>query len=98
MVWKRWRARHFIVSEVHGQEGQKVHIYSLISEKGGAGKSTLTRQLAVLAGETEPSILIERDPQRTTRNSWTRPIDIAPAPQRPCLIMFAGTALANAAG
>ena len=85
------------MSEVYGQEGQKVHIYSLISQKGGAGKSTLARQLAVLAGETEPSILIDRDPQRTTTKWWTRRRELAPAPERPDLIELDGTTLTAAA-
>jgi len=47
-------------------QGVKVEIFSLISQKGGAGKSTLARQLAVLAGEAGVSILIDRDPQGTS--------------------------------
>ena len=60
-----------------------MQIYSLISQKGGAGKSTLTRQLAVLAGEAEPSLIIDRDPQRTTTKWWVRRREIDPAPERP---------------
>ena len=32
-----------------------MHIFALISQKGGAGKSTLARQLAALAGEEDAS-------------------------------------------
>lgn len=75
-----------------------MHIYSLISQKGGAGKSTLARQLAVLAGEAEPSLLIDRDPQRTTTKWWTRRRELAPAPDRPELVDLDGTNLTEAMG
>ena len=74
-----------------------MQIYSLISQKGGAGKSTLARQLAVLAGETEPSLIIDRDPQRTTTKWWTRREQIEPAFERPELIDLGGTTLTDAA-
>ena len=64
-----------------------MHIFSLISQKGGAGKSTLARQLAVLAGETETaSILIDRDPQETSTKWWQRRQALQPAPERPDLL------------
>lgn len=74
-----------------------MQIYSLISQKGGAGKSTLARQLAVLAGETEHSLIIDRDPQRTTTKWWTRRSEINPALERPDLIELDGTSLTEAA-
>lgn len=74
-----------------------MNIYSLISQKGGAGKSTLARQLAVLAGETETSLIIDRDPQRTTTKWWTRRSEIEPAPDRPELVDLDGTTLTEAA-
>ena len=74
-----------------------MQIYSLISQKGGAGKSTLARQLAVLAGETEPSLIIDRDPQRTTTKWWTRREQINPAFERPELVDLNGTTLTDAA-
>lgn len=74
-----------------------MQIYSLISQKGGAGKSTLARQLAVLAGETEPSFLIDRDPQRTTTKWWMRRSEIDPSPERPELVDLDGASLTEAA-
>lgn len=74
-----------------------MQIYSLISQKGGAGKSTLARQLAVLAGEAEPSLIIDRDPQRTTTKWWVRRREIDPAPERPDLVDLDGASLTEAA-
>lgn len=73
-----------------------MNIYSLISQKGGAGKSTLVRQLAVLAGETETSLIIDRDPQCTTTKWWTRRSEIEPAPDRPELVDLDGATLTDA--
>jgi len=73
-----------------------VQVYSLISQKGGAGKSTLARQLAVLAGEDEPSLLIDRDPQHTTTKWWIRRSEIAPSPARPELLDLDGGSLTDA--
>lgn len=73
-----------------------MQIYSLISQKGGTGKSTLARQLAVLAGEAEPSLLIDRDPQRTTTKWWARRRDLASVSERPDLIDLDGTTLTAA--
>ncbi len=73
-----------------------MQIYSLISQKGGAGKSTLARQLAVLAGESGPSLIIDRDPQRTTTKWWTRRSEIDPAPECPELIDLGGASLTDA--
>ena len=60
-----------------------MQIFALISQKGGAGKSTLARQLAVLAGEEGASILIDRDPQETTTKWWQRRQDLQPMPAHP---------------
>ena len=73
-----------------------MQIYSLVSQKGGAGKSTLARQLAVLVAETEPSFIIDRDPQRTTTKWWTRRDQIEPSLERPELIDLDGTTLTEA--
>jgi chromosome partitioning protein len=74
-----------------------VQIFALISQKGGAGKSTLARQLAVLAGEEDASILIDRDPQETTTKWWQRRQSLHPAPGRPDLLDLNGTTLTGAA-
>jgi chromosome partitioning protein len=74
-----------------------VQIFALISQKGGAGKSTLARQLAVLAGEENASILIDRDPQETTTKWWQRRQGLQPPPSRPDLLDLNGTDLATAA-
>lgn len=73
-----------------------MQIYSLVSQKGGAGKSTLARQLAVLVAEAEPSFIIDRDPQRTTTKWWTRRDQIEPSLERPELIDLGGTSLTEA--
>lgn len=74
-----------------------MQIYSLVSQKGGAGKSTLTRQLAVLAGVSGSSLIIDRDPQRTTTKWWVRRSEIDPAPERPELVDLDGGSLTEAA-
>lgn len=63
-----------------------MQVFSLISQKGGAGKSTLARQLAVLAGEAGPSILIDRDPQETSTKWWQRRQVLRPTPAMPDLL------------
>ena len=73
-----------------------MQIYSLISQKGGAGKSTLARQFAVLVGDAEPSLLIDRDPQRTTTKWWMRRRELVSAPERPDLLDLDGTTLTAA--
>jgi chromosome partitioning protein len=75
-----------------------VHIFSLISQKGGAGKSTLARQLAVLAGEAGTSVLIDRDPQATSTKWWQRRQALQPTPERPDLLDLDGMDLVAAAG
>ena len=72
--------------------------FSLISQKGGAGKSTLARQLAVIAGEEGPSVLIDRDPQATTSKWWTRRQAIEPAYERPDLLNCEGQNLTSVIG
>ena len=61
-----------------------MQIFSLISQKGGAGKSTLARQLAVLAGEAGASVLIDRDPQETSTKWLQRRQALQPAPELAC--------------
>jgi chromosome partitioning protein len=73
-----------------------VQIFALISQKGGAGKSTLARQLAVLAGEDGASILIDRDPQETTKKWWQRRQGLQPIPAHPDLLDLDGTTLTDA--
>lgn len=70
-----------------------MNIYSLISQKGGTGKSTLARQFAVLTG----GYLIDRDPQATTARWWARRREIDPPPERPELIDLNGSTLTAAA-
>lgn len=74
-----------------------MHIFSLISQKGGAGKSTLARQLAVLAGEMGASVLIDRDPQGTSTKWWQRRQALQPVPPLPDLLDLNGTDLTTAA-
>lgn len=73
-----------------------MEIFSLISQKGGAGKSTLARQLAVLAGEAGVSILIDRDPQGTSTKWWQRRQTLQPALERPDLLDLDGADLTAA--
>jgi chromosome partitioning protein len=74
-----------------------VHIFSLVTQKGGAGKSLLARQLSVLAGEDGPSLLIDRDPQRTTTRWWNRRQELDPLTAQPQLVDIEGTSLTKAA-
>lgn len=69
---------------------------ALISQKGGAGKSTLARQLAVIAGEAGPSYLIDRDPQATARKWWERRQDAPEPPAWPELLNLGSTSLTAA--
>ncbi len=73
-----------------------MQIFSLISQKGGAGKSTLARQLAVLAGESGTSVLIDRDPQETSTKWWQRRQALSPTPARPDLLNLDGSNLSAA--
>ena len=70
-----------------------MRIYSMISQKGGTGKSTLARQFAVLTG----GYLIDRDPQATTARWWARRREIDPPPELPELIELDGSTLTAAA-
>lgn len=74
-----------------------MQIYSLVSQKGGAGKSTLARQLAVLVAESQPSFIIDRDPQQTTTKWWKRRDQIVPSCELPELIDLGTTSLTDAA-
>lgn len=73
-----------------------MQVYSFISQKGGAGKSTLARQFAVLAGDKDSTILIDRDPQQTSAKWWNRRQEIAPAPPQPNLIDLQDLSLTTA--
>lgn len=73
-----------------------MQIFPPISQKGGAGKSTSARQLAVLAGEAGASILIDRDPQGTSTKWWQRRQALQPALKRPDLLDLDGTDLTAA--
>jgi chromosome partitioning protein len=84
------------VQKLRISEGYEVQIFSLISQKGGAGKSTLVRQFAVLAGEDAPSLLIDRDSQETTTKWWQRRQALQPVPERPDLLDLDGTDLTTA--
>ena len=70
--------------------------FSLISQKGGAGKSTLVRQLSVLAAEDGPAIIIDRDPQGTSTKWWQRRQEIEPPLVRPDLLTLEGSDLPRA--
>ncbi|MAU43291.1 nucleotide-binding protein [Jiella pacifica] len=70
--------------------------YSLISQKGGAGKSTIIRQLAVLASENGPSVIIDRDPQGTSTKWWQRRQEIDPPLKYPDLLISEGLDLTRA--
>ncbi|MCJ2009176.1 plasmid partitioning-family protein [Methylobacterium sp. J-092] len=69
---------------------------ALISQKGGAGKSTLARQFSVLAGEEGPSWIIDRDPQQTSARWHERRQDGDTPPEQPGLIDLGGTTLTAA--
>jgi chromosome partitioning protein len=71
--------------------------YALISQKGGAGKSTLVRQLSVIVGESEPAVLIDRDPQQTTTKWWNRRQEAGAPSDRPDLLDLSGITLTTAA-
>ena len=60
-----------------------MQIISVMSQKGGAGKSTLTRQLSTAAAEDGPAFIIDRDVQATASKWWDRRQTLTPAPERP---------------
>lgn len=71
--------------------------FAFISIKGGAGKSTLARHFSVFAGETGPSVLIDRDqPQNTTTDWYKRRVRELPDSPEPKLLDLAGGRLADA--
>jgi chromosome partitioning protein len=72
--------------------------FALISQKGGAGKSTLTRSLAVLAGEDGPSYVVDRDPQGSCREWFDRRQAGETAPEQPELLDLGATKPATALG
>lgn len=66
-----------------------MHVIAFISQKGGAGKSTLARQLACLAGqplEYGQAILVDRDPQQTSASWWRRRQEGSAPPKQPELL------------
>jgi chromosome partitioning protein len=71
-----------------------VQIISVMSQKGGAGKSTLTRQLSTAAAEDGPAFIIDRDVQATASKWWDRRQTLTPAPERPELFELATGSLA----
>ena len=71
-------------------------VYTLLSQKGGAGKSTLARQLAVLAGDDGPSYILDRDPQGTCRRWLDRRGEGEDAPERPELLDIGAVSLTQA--
>jgi chromosome partitioning protein len=73
-----------------------MRIYTLLSQKGGAGKSTLARHLAVLAAEDGPSYILDRDPQGTCRRWLDRRGEGEDAPERPELLDIGTTPLTKA--
>ena len=73
--------------------------FSLMSQKGGAGKSTMARQFSVLAAEEGGvSLLIDRDPQATSTKWWGRRQEIEPSPPYPELLNLGTTELTRAVG
>ena len=56
---------------------------ALLSQKGGAGKSTLCRQFSAIAGEAGPTGIVDLDPQKTATKWWDRRQEIDPAPDFP---------------
>lgn len=78
-------------------EGCQVKTIALISQKGGSGKSTLTVNLACLAAEAGPAMLIDRDTaQGTTLKWWKRRQEAEPAPEMPDLLELGTSPLAAA--
>lgn len=75
-------------------------VYAFVSQKGGAGKSTLCRQLACQAAEPLElgrAILIDRDPQQTTAKWWGRRQHREPLPPRqPELLELGNSSLPQA--
>lgn len=57
-----------------------------LSQKGGAGKSTLCRHLSVLAAEEGRTLVVDRDPQATIGGWIERRSQLEPAPSGPELV------------
>lgn len=49
-----------------------MQVIVIASQKGGTGKSTMARHLAVAAGQEAPTVLVDLDPQHTTHGWWER--------------------------
>lgn len=73
-------------------------VYSAISQKGGAGKSTLVRQLSVVVGVAGPCLLVDRDPQMTTTRWFNRRQQLSPVPPHPDLLDIGTVTLTDAIG
>lgn len=73
-----------------------MQVLAFMSQKGGAGKSTLARQLAAIAGEEGAALLIDCDPQSTASKWWNRRQDLTPAPAQPDLLDLGGHTLTAA--
>lgn len=71
-------------------------VISLISQKGGAGKSTLACHLAILAGEEGPAYILDRDPQQTSAKFLGRRQALEPAPEQPQLLDLGSRSLTAA--
>lgn len=71
-------------------------VIAAISMKGGAGKSTLVRQFSVIAGESGPSWIVDKDPQFTSKKWAMRRAEIEPIPPQPGYLDLSGTALPEA--
>lgn len=71
-------------------------VIATISQKGGAGKSTLARHLSVIASEAGPSYLVDRDPQFTTGKWAERRSKLEPKPGAPTFLDLEGTTLTTA--
>lgn len=69
---------------------------ALLSQKGGAGKSTLARQLSVLAGEEGRAMIIDRDPQGTASSWYARRQELPQVPEQPELLDLGNTPVSRA--
>lgn len=69
---------------------------ALLSQKGGSGKSTLTRALSAVAGEEGGSWILDRDPQQTSAKWHARRQTLEPAPAYPELVDIGRTRVPDA--
>lgn len=60
-----------------------MHVLVMASQKGGAGKTTLTGHLAVAASGIGPVVVIDTDPQGSLTSWWNRRGSDTPAISRP---------------